>query len=139
MLAVFPRTITSCTAAGTALFMALLCLGGCGSHTYGPGTALRSPNNFGGSGSRLDGSQTPHPLLVVSLPNHPGQPVRVDTVMSVLLPHQPAASPVRPPEISSEPTPVNVIELPPKRTPQPASTRPATTAPSANHAVIPAR
>ncbi len=132
-------SIITSTTLGTAFFMTLLCLGGCGSHTYGPGTALRSPNNFGGSDSRLNGSQTPHPLLVVSLPNHPGQPVHVDTVMSALLPHPPAARPGRPPVISSEPTPVNVIVMPTQRTTQPASTRSAATAPSTGHAVRPAR
>lgn len=139
MHAVFSRTIASASATGTALCMTLLCLGGCGSHTYGPATALRSPNNFGGSDSRLDGSQTPHPLLVVSLPNHPGQPVRVDTVVGALLPHHPAARPVRPSVITSQPTPVNVIELPPQHTTQPATTRPAATAPAADQAVRPAR
>ncbi len=131
------ESIIASTTLGTAIFLVLLGLGGCGSHTYGPGTALRSPNNFGGSDSRLSGSQTPHPLLVVSLPNHPGQPARVDTVISVLLPHTPAARPVRPPVITAEPTPVNVIELPPQHATQPASTQPA--AGSANHAITPTR
>ncbi len=131
------ESIISSITLGAALFMTLLGLGGCGSHTYGPGTALRSPNNFGGSDSRLSGSQTPHPLLVVSLPNHPGQPAHVDTVISVLLPHPPAARPVRPPVITAQPTPVNVIELPPQLTTQPASTRPADG--SADHAIRPTR
>ncbi|NNM88891.1 MAG: hypothetical protein HKL95_10285, partial [Phycisphaerae bacterium] len=122
MHAAFSRTIASAT--GTALCMALFGLGGCGSHTYGPATALRSPNNFGGSESRLDCSQTTHHLLVVSLPNHPGKPVRVDTVVSVLLPHQPTARPVRPSVITSEPTPVNVIELLLFCFNEPATTRP---------------
>lgn len=140
MLHACPKSTASSTFAGAAFLTAMLCLGGCGSHTYGPATALRSPNDFGGSGgSRLDGSQTPHPLLVVELPNHPGQPARVDTVISVLLPHQPAVRPVRPSVVSAQPTAVKVIELPTQSSTRPATTRPATTAPSTQHVVTPAR
>lgn len=120
----------------TVLLATLLGVSGCGSHTYGPATALRSPNNFVGSGNRLSGGQTPHPLLVVELPNHPGQPAKIDTVVSALLPHH-ISRPVRTPTVTELPTKVNVVELPLRPTTRSANGRPASS--SADHAVVPAR
>lgn len=134
---------------GSAILAGAFLLGGCGSHTSGPATALRSPNNFDSSNDRLYGGQTPHPLLVVSLPNHPGGPVTVDTVVSVLIPHPtPSSSTIHRPITPEQPTQMQVVEGTPSASTQPtteATTRP-TTAPATQHvkasmkqAIVPAR
>ncbi|NNM84672.1 MAG: hypothetical protein HKL96_02785 [Phycisphaerales bacterium] len=110
---------------GSILALTALALGGCAQPANKPQAALRSPPSSSGSDAFEFGYSTPHPVLVVGLPNHPGQKPTVTTIAGAVIPHKPA-QPANTGEGLPTKTSVQVIEEPPPTTQPAASTRPST-------------
>ncbi len=87
-----PRGAGQFTAAGAMLcaLLAAVMLGGCQDKLHGPGTAVRTPSFAGNGAETLYTQPPPKPDIVIGLPNRPGQPATVTTVITPV--HQPAAT-----------------------------------------------
>ena len=112
---------------GPILAVATLVLAGCAQPANKPEAALRSPPSSSGSDAFEFGYSTPHPVLVVGLPNHPGQKPTVTTIAGAIIPHKPV-QPANTGEGLPTRTSVQVIEEPPPAT-QPATTTEPSPAP----------
>lgn len=68
---------------------ALILIAGCQTRPRGPGTAVRTPAFSNNGAETLFMRPPPKPEVVIGLPNHPGQPA---TVTTVLAPAQPVGT-----------------------------------------------
>ncbi len=107
------------------LAVASFALGGCAQPANKPQAALRSPPSSSGSDAFEFGYSTPHPVLVVGLPNHPGQKPTVTTIAGAVIPRNPV-QPANTGEGLPTRTSVQVIEQPLPTTQPAANTQPST-------------
>ena len=110
---------------GSILSIIAFELGGCAQPANKPQTTLRSPPSSSGSDAFEFGYSTPHPVLVVGLPNHPGQKPTVTTIAGAVLPHKPVPPANTGAGLPTQ-TSVQVIEEPPPTPQQAGSTQPST-------------
>ena len=110
---------------GPILAVATLVLAGCAQPANKPEAALRSPPSSSGSDAFEFGYSTPHPVLVVGLPNHPGQKPTVTTIAGAIIPRKPV-QPANTGEGLPTKTSVQVIEEPPPTTRQTTTTQSST-------------
>lgn len=119
---------------GSGLFVlalgGLMLIGGCQTRPRGPGTAVRTPAFSNNGAETLFMAPPPRPEVVIGLPNHPGQPA---TVTTVLTPAVPIGTGTPTPAYPPLPTTTSIHEeiLPPSTVP--AASSPAT-APAAGSA-----
>ncbi|MGC8624649.1 MAG: hypothetical protein ACP5VQ_05230 [Phycisphaerae bacterium] len=133
------------------LAASLVPLAGCGKTPLRPAAALRSPSGSNDGSAMLYNAPAPHPLVVISLPNTPHGKPHVDTVLSVLAPHQATTATTLPPPPVEPSTVMQVHEelVPATQPATPRATTRPTTAPATqpvatnqnatDHAVVPAR
>ena len=97
----------TCAAAMLCAMIAAVMLAGCQDKLHGPGTAVRTPSFAGNGAETLYTQPPPKPEIVIGLPNRPGQPA---TVTTVLTPVQPPPTTQRTPAYPPLPTVTAVHE-----------------------------
>ncbi len=113
-------------------FGGLMLIPGCQTRPHGPGTAVRTPAFSNNGAETLFMQPPPKPEVVIGLPNRPGQPA---TITTVLTPARPVGTSSAAPGYPRLPTTTSIHEevLPPSTAPAaPASGPAAATQPTAN-------